>query len=44
MGKCKLNVLEKAYAYGTTWAEMAIENYPFTSALIVGMILDRIIW
>lgn len=40
----KLNVLEKAYAYTTSWAEEAIKKYPFISALISAMIIDRIIW
>lgn len=40
----KLNVLEKAYAYTTTWAEEIIERYPFTSALVTAMIIDRLIW
>lgn len=40
----KLNYLEMIYAYTTTWAEEAIEKYPFTSALVTAMIIDRIIW
>ena len=40
----KLNMYEKVYAYTTTWAEEAIEKYPFTSALITAMIIDRLIW
>ena len=40
----KLNVFEKAYAYSTTWAEEAVEKYPFTSALIMAIIIDHIIW
>ena len=40
----KLTMYEKVVGYSMTWAEEAVEKYPFTSALIVGMILDRIIW
>lgn len=40
----KLNMYEKVYAYTTTWAEEVIERYPFTSALITAMIIDRLIW
>lgn len=27
-----------------TWAEEAIENYPYVSALVTAMIIDRLIW
>ena len=40
----ELTTYEKVVGYSMTWAEMAVEKYPFTTALIVGMILDRIIW
>ena len=40
----KLNLYEKVVGYSMTWAEEAVENYPFTSALIVAMIIDRMIW
>lgn len=40
----KLNMYEKIYAYTTTWAEEAIEKYPFTSALITTLIIDQLIW
>ena len=40
----KLTVYEKVYAYTTTWAEEAIEKYPFTSALVMAIIIDHILW
>lgn len=40
----ELNALEKIYAYSTTWLEEVIERYPFTSALVTAMIIDRFIW
>lgn len=40
----ELNILEKIYAYSTTWAEEAIERHPFLSALVMAMIIDQIIW
>ena len=40
----KLNMYEKIYAYTTTWAEEAVERYPFTTALIAALIIDHIIW
>ena len=40
----KLTVYEKVVGYSMTWAEEAVEKYPFTSALIVGLIIDHILW
>ena len=35
----KLNLYEKIYAYGTTWAEMAIEKNPVMSAIVSALIV-----
>ena len=40
----KLTTYEKVVGYSMTWAEMAVEKHPFASALIVGIILDRVLW
>ena len=42
--KRKLNLYEKVVGYSMTWAEEAVEKYPFISALVTAVIIDRIIW
>ena len=40
----KLTMYEKIVGYSMPWAEEAVEQYPFTSALIVAIIIDHILW
>ena len=40
----KLTMYEKVMAYTITWAEEAVEKYPFTSALVMAIIIDHILW
>ena len=40
----KLNLYEKVMGYSMAWFEDAIEKYPFTSALVTAMVLDRFLW
>lgn len=40
----KLTMYEKVVGYSMTWAEEAVEKYPFTSALVMALIIDHILW
>jgi hypothetical protein len=40
----KLTMYEKVYAYGTSWIQVALEEYPFTAGLLTALFIDQLLF